>query len=118
MAERHVRTLPRRRGQDPAHVLAMDVFHGDEVFPGRLTDIVNLHDVLMVQRRDDARLVEEHPYEPLIACELGPDPLEHDVALEALDAVASCEHHVGHAARGQVFQHHIATETYSHRYQH
>ena len=41
---------------------------------------------------------------------LGADPLEHDVALEALDAVGAREQHVGHAARREMLQNRVPPE--------
>ena len=108
-----VRVLRRVR-QQRADVLAVDVLHRDEVLAGRLADVVDLHDVLVMQRGGDARLVEEHPDEALIPRVLGADPLEHDVALEAFDAVASPEQDVRHPARRQVLQHHVSSETSPH----
>jgi len=86
----------------------MDVFHRDEVLAVHLTDVVHLHDVLVMKGGDHARLVEEHPDEPRIARELGADPLEHHVALEALDAVAPREQDVRHPPGRQMFQYHIS----------
>ena len=50
------------------------------------------------------------PDEPLVARELGADPLEHDVALEAFDAVAPAEEDLGHATRREVPEHHVPAE--------
>jgi len=46
-------------------------FHCNEVVAVRFTDIVHLHDVLVVKVRCDARLVEKHPDEALILGVLG-----------------------------------------------
>ena len=65
--ERRVGPALRRRGQHGPHVLAVQVLHRDEVLAGGLADVVDLHDVLVVQRGRDAGLVEEHPDEARIA---------------------------------------------------
>ena len=84
--------------------------------PFVLADVVDLHDVLVVEARGEARLVEEHRDEALVSRVLGANPLEHDVTLEAFDAVGAPEQDVGHAARRQMLEHGVPPETlYTHR---
>ena len=45
---------------DRAQVLAVDVLHRDEVLAVDLTDVEDLDDVRVRERRRDARLVQEH----------------------------------------------------------
>jgi hypothetical protein len=88
----------------------VQVLHRDEVLAGGLADVVNLHDVLVVQVGGDPRLVEEHPDEARILCMLRLDPLEHDVALEAFNALGAPQQDVCHTTRRQVLEHHVSTE--------
>ena len=90
----------------------MHVLHREEVLAAVLADVVDLHDVLVMEARRDARLVEEHLDEALILRVLGADSLDHDVALEAFDAVRAREQHVGHAAGGQVAQDRVPPEPF------
>ena len=92
----------------------MEVFHRDEVLALGFPDVVHLHDVLVMQVRGDPRLVEEHADEALILGVLGPNPLEHDVALEAFNAVGPPDEDVRHSSRRQVLEHHVATQTRLH----
>src|SRR5215470_6553008 len=64
----------------------MEVLHREEVVAALLADVVDLHDVGVVQRRGETRLVDEHLDDVRIARPLDMDLLDHDVALEALDA--------------------------------
>ncbi len=51
---------PLHRPDDALEVLAVDVLHRDEVRAVRLPDVEGLGDVGVRERRDDARLVQEH----------------------------------------------------------
>jgi hypothetical protein len=114
VAERHVLARARCAREDRAHVLAVDVLHRDEVLAIGFADVVDLHDVLVMQGRGDARLVEEHADEALIAGVLRLDPLDHDMALEALHALGAGEQHVSHTARGEVLEHRVTTKPRPH----
>jgi len=98
--------------QDREDIFAVDVLHRDEVRTARFTDVVNLDDVLMMQIGRDASLVEEHANEPRVPGVLGSDPLEHHMALEALDPVAASQQHISHSPGGNVLQHHIGDPTW------
>ena len=63
--------------------------HRDEVLAFCFADVVDLHHVLVMQVRRDARLVEKHPNEALIFGVLRLDPFEHHVALETLNALGA-----------------------------
>ena len=112
--QRHVLARPQRRRQNHSHVLAVDVLHRDEVLAARLAHVVDLHDVLVMQVGGDPRLVQKHPDEPLVLGVIRPDPLEHDVALEAAMAIGAPEQHVCHATRREVLEHHVSTEPRPH----
>jgi hypothetical protein len=55
--------------------------------------------VLVMKARCDASLVEEHPNEALISGVLCADPLEHDMAFEALNAFGTPQQDVRHPPR-------------------
>src|SRR5262245_57559831 len=98
MAQRHVSSRLGCVRQDRADILAVDVLHRDEVISARLTDIVDLDDVLVMKVRYDPRLIEKHSDEALVLCLLRPDPLEHDMALEAFNPVSAAEEDIRHTS--------------------
>ena len=108
--ERHLRVLLADAGQERAGVLAVHVLHREEVLAALLADVVDLDDVVVVQRGREPRLVQEHLDVALVARLLGADPLDHHVALEPLDAGRAREQHVGHAALREVLDHLVAAE--------
>ena len=71
-----VELVARRAMEDPRQVLAVDVLHREEVFAVLEPDVVDLRDVGVVETRDQAGLVEQHPHEPLVGRLVGQDPLE------------------------------------------
>ena len=87
----------------------MEVLHRDEVLTSSLADIVNLHDVLVVQAGGDASLVKEHANKSLIPRILGSNPLEHYMALEAFDPICPPEEDISHTSRHKVLEHHVPT---------
>jgi hypothetical protein len=112
--ERDVRPLLGGAGQEGPQILAVEVLHREEVLAGVLADVVDLHDVLVVQRGRDPRLGEQHADEALIARVLRSDSLEHHVALEAFEPLGSSQQHVGHPARGEVGHDPVATQVRLH----
>ncbi len=108
--ERHPRVLAAHQGEQAARILAMHVLHREEVLAILLADIVDLDDVVMVQRCGEPGLVEEHRDIPDVARLLGADALDHDVALEPLEAARARQEDVGHAALGEPLDHLITTE--------
>ena len=86
---------------DGAQVLAVDVLHRDEVLAVVLTDVEDLDDVRVRERRRDARLVEEHLDERAVLVHRRQDPLDDEELLEAGDALLDREEELGHAARAR-----------------
>jgi hypothetical protein len=109
-AERHVRLVAADVREQLPQILAVEVLHREEVLALRLADVVDLRDVRVVQARRDARLVEEHLDEALIARVLGLDPLEDHVALEAIETIGAREQHVRHPAGGEMLQDGVAPQ--------
>ena len=72
-------------------------------------DLVDLRDVRVLERGDQARLVEEQR-DGLAIGELGPGALDDDDLLEALHAELSREPDLGHAAGRQVTQQRVLAE--------
>ena len=64
----------------------------------------------MIERRDQPRLVEEHPHEPLVRRLVREDPLEHDELGEALDAVGAREEQLRHPAGAERLQQRVPPE--------
>ena len=79
--------------------------------PRVLADLEHLRDVLVVERRREARLVEEHLHRGLIVRPLRRDQLEHHVALEAADAGRAADVDPRHAAGGERHQDLVLAET-------
>ena len=85
--ERHGPAAPAQRGlEDRAGVLAVHVLHRHEVRAVGLVHLVDLRDVLVIERGGELRLVEEHRDEALILSALSQDCLQHHVALERAQA--------------------------------
>ena len=102
MLERRLGVAELRAGaHDLDEVVAAQVLHRDEVLVVDVADVVDLHDVRMIERRGDARLVEEHAHELGIVGAVAQDPLDDEVLLEALDRLRARQEDLGHAARGQ-----------------
>jgi hypothetical protein len=91
-------------GNDPAHVAAEEVFHGDEIAVADLTEIVDLDDVGMIELRGELRLVEEHPHEALLVAQVRADALQHHRLLEALHARLAGEEDLRHSADGDAIR--------------
>jgi hypothetical protein len=83
--DRDPRSLRACPGEQRPQILAVDVLHRQEVDAAVLAHLEHLRDILMVQRRGESRLVQEHLDRGLVVRALRQDHLEHDVALEAPD---------------------------------
>ena len=95
------RQEPAVRDAAPAQLvelLADDVLHRDVRDAVVLVDVVDVDDVGVVEQRADPRLVEEHLDDPRIVGELGAQPLDHDLLLEAGHRGLAREVDLGHAA--------------------
>jgi hypothetical protein len=76
---------------------ADDQRHGDEIGVVDSTQIINGHDVGMLEQRRDARLLQKELDEAWIPTEVRQDALDDQQALESPSALARQEH-LGHAA--------------------
>ena len=73
--------------------LVVHVLHGEEVRAAGLADVVDRHDVGVVQGSSGLGLAVELPHELRVSCELGREDLERDVAVEAiLPGPEDCAH--------------------------
>src|SRR6185312_14107449 len=72
------------------------VLHREEVVAVLEADVVDLRDVRVVQRRREARFVEEHVDELRVRRELREDALDHGELLEPLDADGAREIELRH----------------------
>jgi hypothetical protein len=97
-------------GQELAHRAAGDVLHGDEEVLLLLAQLVDLHHVGVGQRRDQARLLQEHLDQLGLGREVGEDALDHHHALEATHAALAREEDLGHAAIGEPIEDLVAAE--------
>ena len=77
-------------------------------------EVVVLHDVRMRLARRELGLGEEHVDERRHLGQVRPDALDDDVLLEALDAIAAGEEHLGHAADPDLLEQGIAAKALSH----
>ena len=98
--------------RDPAHVLAVDVLHGDEVRAALVAEVEDLRDVRVVQPRRDPGLVQEHLHELLVLGEVRQDPLHHQLLLEALEADLARQMDLGHPAHGELPDQLVLTEVF------
>ena len=107
------RHAPARRAErlaHAAHVLAVEVLHGDEGATVGLAHVVHLRQVGVIQRRRDPRLVEEHPHEVGVGGELREDALDDADLLHAGDAGGASHPDLGHAADGDLLEELIFAE--------
>ena len=83
---------------------AMDEVHDDEVGVLALADVEDRHDVGVVQAQAQARLVQEHPDEPLILDQPRKNALDGDLLLEARHRLGLGHIDLGHAARVELVE--------------
>ena len=98
----------------PAQRGAADELHGDEVGALLLAEVVDLHDVRVVEEGLHAGLVEEHGLDLAIADELLGDALDDEVLLEPPGPELLAEEDLGHAARREQLRHLVGTDPLSH----
>ena len=86
------RNLDRRRSRDAAslaqehaQIATRDVLHGDEVARTDATELVQLHDVAVLEHRRQLRLAHERAHEVDIFGQMRQQTLESDDALEAVE---------------------------------
>ena len=102
MLERRLGVAELRAGaHDLDEVVPAQVLHRDEVLVVDVADVVDLHDVRVIERRSDARLVEEHAHELGILRAVAEDALDDEILLEPLDRLRTGQEDLGHAARRQ-----------------
>ena len=89
--DRNLLVVLGRVDEQAARVLAVHVLHREEVLAGVLADVVDLDDVVVMQRGSEPRLVEEHLDVARLLEQLGVDALDDDVTLEALNAFRARE---------------------------
>jgi DNA/RNA-binding domain of Phe-tRNA-synthetase-like protein len=70
------------RAQEREQRLALEVLHRDEVAAVRVSEVVDIDDVRMLDHRGDARLGEEHVDERLLGGQVLVDELDHHELLE------------------------------------
>ena len=108
----HRNALAARRGarQEARQRVALDVLHHEVVAAVAGADLEDGDDVRMVDRRREARLVEEHLDELLLAREVRVQALDGDEALEAADAEDAAQENGGHAAGRELGDELVAVE--------
>ena len=99
---------------DGAQVLAVDVLHRDEVLIVVLTDVEDLDDVRMRERRGDACFVEQHLDERFVLVHRRKDPLDDEELLETGDALLDREEQLGHAAGRELADQRVLAESTRH----
>ena len=116
--DRRQRELERDAGTPAAglreqrpEILAVHVLHREVVNAGVLADLEHLRDVLVIERRREPGLVQEHLDRRDVALALGRDHLQHDVPLEAADAGGARDVDARHPARRQRRQDLVLAET-------
>ena len=87
-----------------------DVLHRDEVGVVVLPELVDVHDVGVVQLNADPRLVDEHRDELFVLRHRREDLLDREDALEALDAEGLGDEHLGHAADVDALEEQVLAE--------
>jgi hypothetical protein len=103
------RSRPRatvwQRFRAGAQIAAIDILEHDEVFAvGGNAQVVNLHDVLVRQRRVDARLGLQHLHEARVVGQARQHTLDDDHLFEAFFAARTPEKQLGHGAHGEALE--------------
>ena len=97
--------------EDRLQVGPFDIFHRDEVAARlNLAEVVDVHDVRMVQLGRELRLVGEHRDELVIVRDVRQDLLDRDDLLEAFHAGAARAKELGHPSARDLFEELVLTE--------
>ena len=99
---------------DPAQGGAGDVLHGDKVGAAVLAEVVDLHNVRMIEQGLHASFVDEHRLNLAVAEQLFVDAFDHEGFFEPTRARFSTDKNLGHAARSQQFSHVIGPNLFCH----
>jgi hypothetical protein len=100
--QRSVLSLVRKIREQSAQILAVDVLHREEVRAEVLADIVDLHDVVVMEGACEARLGEKHLDESVVVGLRRPQVLDDDVVLEPFDTVRARDREIGHATASEM----------------
>ncbi len=99
--------------EDGFQIVAIDVLHGDVVGVLDLAEVVDVDDVVVVELRGQLGLIDEHLDEVLVVRQMGKDLLDGDRLLESFDAAHPRLPDLGHAARGDLLDHHVLAELHA-----
>ena len=91
-------------------VAPADVLHREEVVAVDVAEVVDLHDVRVVEQRADARLAHEHLDEVGGLAELLEDPLDDERAPKPFGARHDGAKHLRHAPDGDPVEQDVAPE--------
>lgn len=97
-------------GQQRAQVDAVHVLHREVRLAPVLADVVDLDDVVVVEHRGEARLVDERLHALGVAREFRAQPLDGDVALEPLDPACAPDQQIRERTLGERLEDVVATE--------
>ena len=86
--------------EDRLEVDAVDELHDDEVRVLGVPDVEHLHDVRVLERERQPRLVQEHGHELLVLGQRREDALDGDVLLEPAHRLGDATENLRHAAGG------------------
>ena len=86
--------------EERLEVDAVDVLHDDEVRVLGVPDVEHLHDVRVLERERQPRLVQEHGHELLVLGQRRQDALDGDVLLEPAHRLGDATEHLRHATGG------------------
>ncbi len=102
--------LARDRVEQPHQIDALHELHREIERALHLSEIEHLHDVRVIERQRDLRLVDEHARELVVVDEVLADLLDHDPLGEPLGHARVGEVHLGHAALADHLREHVAAE--------
>ena len=98
------------RAEQQRERLAAHVVHREEVPTVVDVDLVDRHDVRVVDGRGDARLVEEHLDERRLTTKVRVDDLQREQSLEAAEPAGAPEVERGHRPLSELAQHPVAPD--------
>ena len=96
--------------RQPVQRQTVDELHGDEEAAVRLAELVDLHDIGVVQERRQAGLALEHVDEAGLLRQVRQDALDDAGLVEARGTVLLRQEHLRHAAHPEALGEHVATE--------